>query len=41
MTTIPYFAVESLMYALVWIQPDIAHIIDGVKKFLVNACKDH
>uniref|UniRef100_A0A2N9IAG3 CCHC-type domain-containing protein n=1 Tax=Fagus sylvatica TaxID=28930 RepID=A0A2N9IAG3_FAGSY len=42
MTSIPYSsAVGSLMYAMVCIRPDIAHVVGVVSRFIVNLDKEH
>ena len=42
MASIPYsFVVGSLMYAIVYTRPDIAHVVGVVSKFMVNHGKDH
>ena len=39
---IPYFfAVGSLMYAMVCTRPNIAHAVGVVSRFLSNSSKDH
>ena len=42
MSKIPYAsAVGSLMYAMVWTRPDIAHAVGVVSRFMENPGKEH
>jgi hypothetical protein len=42
MEVIPYsLTVGSLMYAMVCTQPDIAHVVGIVSRFLSNLSNDH
>ena len=42
MSKVPYaFAVGSLMYAMVYTRPDIAHVVGFVSRFLITFGKDH
>ena len=42
MSSMPYAsAVGSLMYAMVWTKPDIAHAMGVVSKYMENPRKEH
>ena len=42
MSKIPYAsAVGSLMYAMVWTRPDIAHVVGVVSRFMENPGQEH
>ena len=42
MSRVPcYNVVESLMYAMVWIRPDIAHVVSVVSSYMANLGKAH
>ena len=42
MSKVPYaFVVGSLMYVMVCIRPDIAHVVGVVSRFLTNLGKEH
>jgi hypothetical protein len=42
MSRVPYSsAVGSLMYAMVYTRPDIAHAVGVVRKYINNPCKEH
>ena len=42
MASIPYSSVVgSLMYAIVYTRPDIAHVVGVVSRFTINPGKDH
>ena len=40
-STIYFLAVGSLIYAMVYTRPDIAHAVGVVSRFMVNPGKDH
>ena len=42
MDGIPYYTiVGSLMYAMVWMRPDLCHVVSVVSKYMVNPRKKH
>lgn len=42
LTKIPYSStVKSLMYAMVYTEPYIAHVVEIVSRFLINPGKNH